>query len=149
MAGKMGMRPMMSGISRSGTVKVNRTVRASHRLGGGHLPVIETVVRPPLLLQQTEGEKHIVHRHRLAIGKAGGRVQDKADEAAGAIRLDAFPPAAHRGERLVIAAHHKALKHVAAQESGGRTSCNKRVKAVERACQGERQPPPFGAAGLA
>ena len=93
------------------------------------------VERLAVLLQQLEGEPHVLGGQRMPVREARPRVEVERDGAAVLRHLDGAGDKAVEGERLVQGAHHQALQHVAGHGVRRDAEHDQRIEAVE-ACPG-------------
>ena len=115
----------------AGKIEAHRAF-ADH-LGLGDLGVIGAMVGPAFVAQQLPGEDHVVGRDRLAVRETRGGVEREGDVAALGVGLDRAGDQPVERERLVVAARHQALDHVAADGPQREPLDDQGIEAVEGA----------------
>ena len=89
------------------------------------------MVGPAFVAQQLPGEDDVLDGDRFAVGEFGRGIDVEGHVAALRIGLDRAGDQAVKRERLVIAARHQALDHVAADRRRGDSFDDERIEAVE------------------
>ncbi len=74
------------------------------------------MIGPALVAQELPGKDDVLGGHRLAVGKPRRRIEHEGDVAAFRVGLDRAGDQPVERERLVEAARHQALDHVAAHD---------------------------------
>ena len=102
----------------------------------------------PLSRSKLPGEHHVFRRHRLAVGEARQRIEIEGDVGTFVVGLDRLGDQTIERERLVIAARHQSLDHMAADRGQRQAAHDQRVQAVEGAEHTLNQPAALGRIGI-
>src|SRR5262249_2262745 len=118
-------------VAALGKIEAHRPL--ADNFGLADFDVILAVVVPTLVAQEFPREDHVLGRDRRSVGEARRGVKREGDVTARCIGLDCLRHQAVERERLVIAARHQALDHVAADGGRGKSLDDERIEAVESA----------------
>ena len=117
-------------------------------LGLGDLGIVGAVIRPAVIAQKLPREGDVLGGDRRAVGKMRRRIEREGHEAARIVGVDGARQQAVERERLVIAARHQALDHVAADRLHREALDDHRIEAVEGAEHALDQPAALGRVGV-
>ena len=143
--GNTGISARISGISRSPLAsKVNAHRRCRQPLGLRHLGEIRAVIGPAFLLQDLQGEQHILRRNRRPVGEVRLGIEVEGYRRTILRHLHALSDQSVERERLIERARHQALVDEVADARNGLALDDQRIETVEGAKARHRQAPSFG-----
>ena len=118
-------------IVRAGKIEAHRA--RAENFGFFDLGVVGAVVRPPVIAQQLQREGNVIRGDGDAIGEMRRGIEREGHEGSRIVGFDALRQQTVKRKRLVVAARHQALDHVAAHRLHGEALDDQWIEAVEGA----------------